>query len=82
MSLFGMLYPMCFEYVEMVRFYHAVYRVVYHPQVCAYVVFTNQGLSIVCFPSTGVSSRRAAHFFHSLAMRPTTPCGHVFSGRL
>lgn len=24
---------MCFEYAEMVRFYHAVYRVVYHPQV-------------------------------------------------
>lgn len=33
MSLFGMLYPMCFEYAEMVRFYHSVYRVVYHPQV-------------------------------------------------
>lgn len=28
-----MLYPMCFEYAEMVRFYHSVYRVVYHPQV-------------------------------------------------
>lgn len=33
MSLFGELYPMCFEYPEMVRFYHSVYRVVYHPQV-------------------------------------------------
>lgn len=33
MSLFGMIYPMCFEYAEMVRFYHSVYRVVYHPQV-------------------------------------------------
>lgn len=34
MSLFGMLYPMCFEYAEMVRFYHSVYRIVYHPHVC------------------------------------------------
>lgn len=33
MSLFGMLYPVCFEYAEMVRFYHSVYRIVYHPQV-------------------------------------------------
>ncbi|CAM9529733.1 unnamed protein product, partial [Scytosiphon promiscuus] len=33
MSLFGMIYPMCFEYAEMFRFYHSVYRVVYHPQV-------------------------------------------------
>ncbi|CBN78725.1 conserved unknown protein [Ectocarpus siliculosus] len=32
MSLFGMLYPMCFEYAEMFRFYHSVYHVVYHPQ--------------------------------------------------
>ncbi|CAM9577777.1 unnamed protein product, partial [Hapterophycus canaliculatus] len=33
MSLFGMIYPMCFEYAEMFRFYHSVYRIVYHPQV-------------------------------------------------
>lgn len=33
LSLFGELYPMCFEYSEMVRFYRSVYQVIYNPQV-------------------------------------------------
>jgi hypothetical protein len=32
-SLFGMTFPVCVEVAETVRFYHAVYRIVYHPQV-------------------------------------------------